>query len=60
MLRDETLWEYIPLFVFSALNIQLNAAFLFSSDAGFFGIILYLVAAFEDLTDNFQQIERIE
>lgn len=48
------------LFLYSALNIQLNAAFLFVADAGFFGINLYLVAAFENLTDDFREIEIIE
>lgn len=60
LLREETLVEYIAFFFFSAVNIQLNAAFLFASDAGFFGINLYLVAAFEDLSDNFKEIENIE
>lgn len=60
LLREETLLEYIVFFVYSAVNIQLNAAFLFASDAGFFGINLYLAAAFEDLIDNFKEIENIE
>lgn len=60
LLREESIFEYIILFLFSALNIQLNAAFLFVSDAGFFGIILYLVAAFENLADDFREIERNE
>lgn len=54
------MYEYIAFFLYSAFNIQLNAAFLFASDAGFFGINLYLVAAFEDLTDNFKEIEKIK
>lgn len=60
LLRKESISEYIGIFLYSALNIQLNAAFLFASDAGFFGIILYMIAAFEDLTDNFQEIKQIE
>lgn len=60
MLREESISEYIVLFVYSALNIQLNAAFLFVADASFFGINLYLVAAFENLTDDFREIETIK
>lgn len=60
MLRKETVWEYICFFLYSALNIQLNAAFLFVADAGFIGINLYLIAAFEDLADNLQEIEQIK
>lgn len=60
LLRSETIWEYVCLFVYSALNIQLNAAFLFVADAGFIGINLYLIAAFEDLIDNLQEIEQIK
>ncbi|XP_055299416.1 odorant receptor 4-like [Sitodiplosis mosellana] len=60
LLREESMFEYIVLFLYSALNIQLNAAFLFVADAGFFGINLYLVAAFENLADDFRKIERID
>lgn len=52
--------EFIAFFIYSALNIQLNAAFLFASEASFFGINLYMVAAFEDLMDNFGEIEKIQ
>lgn len=38
----------------------MNAAFLFASEASFFGLNIYLIAAFKDLMDNFREIEKIE
>lgn len=60
LIRDESVIEYIFLYLFCALNIHLAGAFLFVSDAGFFGINMYLVAGFQDLADNFAEIRSIK